>query len=402
MGTIVGFTAQATDGSGQPVSPTFAWSSNNTSVVKVTPTGAMLPLASGTATVSVSAGGQTKQTVVTVQPGSGTPGSRQVSLGPQEVVFQYNRDACMEGDYADGGARAVRLNDDSILLIAGDDPFNFADVGPDFWSLKRRCAPTLVSVDSPTASTFQNREWIDSLYNDGTTIHALVHNEFHDPVAPTCKPGDSTDGNPCQYTSVTYAASTDDGHTFVMPATPQTVVAPPPGQWIPPAQGVTPFIWGYQEPTNIVHGSDGYYYARFGAYPPPGQPYFGRMCVMRTQTLSNPSSWRAWDGTAFELQMTDPYTGSAAVLCADTSTGGTSPYESLTLNTYLNMYMALGLDSDNEQRARQLRLSLRSFVRCRALDTATIDCSCVCSGTDAMRGAWSRWLGRIIRLRLDH
>ena len=65
---------------------------------------------------------------------------------------------------------------------------------------------------------------------------------------------------------------------------------------------------------------------------------------MRTQTLSDPSSWRAWDGTAFELQMTDPYTGSPASICAQTNVN--VPYESLTHNTYLNMYMLVGLDSD--------------------------------------------------------
>lgn len=344
VGTIVQFSASATDGSGQPVSPSFSWSSTNPSVVKVTPTGAVLPLAAGTATISVAAGGKTQQVAVAVQAGSGTPGTIQVSLGPEEVVFQYPRDACMEGDYSDNPARAVRLSDGSVLLDIGGNPLYFADFGADFYSLKRRCSPILVSSDSPMASTFMNRQWIFSLYSDGSTIHALIHNEYHDPIAATCRPGDSTDGNPCQYNSITYATSTDGGLTFTTPPSPQNVVAPPPVQWTPPAQGVSPFYYGYQEPTNIVHAADGFYYARFGEFPPPGQPYFGGNCVMRTQTLSDPTSWRAWDGTAFALLMTDPYTGPSASLC--TPTNGTVPYESLTFNTYLNMYMLVGLDSD--------------------------------------------------------
>lgn len=343
-GTIVGFTASATNSGGQPVAPVFSWTSSNKSVAKVTPTGVIYPLAAGNATISVSAGSKTQQVAVTVSAGAGAPGSIQVSVGSPETVIQYTRDACAEGDVPDGGARAVHLSDGSILLIAGDSPFNFADTGPDFFSLKRRCTPTLVSSDSSVANTFQNWEWIYALYNDGTTIHALVHNEFHDPTPSNCQPVNS---NLCQYNSVTYAASTDGGHTFQMPSAPNNVVAPPPVQWTPPAQGVSQNVYGSQEPTNIVHASDGYYYARFGVFPPPGQPYFGRMCVMRTKTLSDASSWRAWDGTAFELKMADPYTGTPAGICADTSTNGTAPYESLTFNTYLNQYMALALDSDN-------------------------------------------------------
>ncbi len=343
-GTIVGFTASATDSSSQPVSPSFSWNSTNPSVVEVTPTGAVLPLQAGNATISVSAGGKTQQAAVTVQAGSGTPGTIQVSLGPEEVVFQYTRDACMEGDFADNPAHAIRLSDGSLLLDAGSNPFYFADTGADFYSLKRRCTPMLVSTDSPTASTFMNRQWIFSLYRDGSTIHALIHNEFHDPVAPDCKPGDSTDGNPCQYTSITYAASTDGGHSFTMSATPQNLVAPPPAQWTPPAPGSPPLYYGYQEPLNIVHAADGYYYTRFGEFPPPGYPYFNGECVMRTQTLSDPSSWRAWNGTSFSLQMTDPYTGTPATLC--TPSNVTVPYESLTYNTYLSMFMLVGLDTD--------------------------------------------------------
>lgn len=345
VGNIVQYTASASDGSSNPVYPQFTWSSSDPTIAKVTPSGVVYPLAAGTATISVSAGGLTKQVMTTVAAGSGAPGTIQVSIGPEEVVDQHTRDACMEGDVPDGGARAVRLADGSILLIAGDDSLNFADVGQDFWSLKRRCVPTLVSVDSPVANTFQNRQWIYALYNDGTTIHALVHNEFHDPIASTCKPGDSTDGNPCQYNSVTYASSNDGGHTFQIKAAPQNVVSPPPVEWTPPGQGTQPPYYGSQEPTNIVHASDGYYYARFGWFPPPDQPYYERACVMRTKTLSDASSWRAWDGTAFELQMSDPYVTPGAALCADTS-NGPYPGESLTFDTYLNAYVSLGLDSD--------------------------------------------------------
>ena len=80
------------------------------SIAKVTPTGKVLALAAGTATVSVAAGGQIKQVPVTVQAGSGTPGTIQMTLGPEEVVFQYTRDACMEDEVPDdsGPCRALK------------------------------------------------------------------------------------------------------------------------------------------------------------------------------------------------------------------------------------------------------------------------------------------------------
>jgi hypothetical protein len=339
-GTIVAFGASATNSSGQAVAPVFTWNSTNTSVAQVTPTGAVLPLAAGNATISVSAGGQTQQVAVTVTPGSGAAGAVQVSVGPEETVFQYTIDPCMEGDYPDAPARAVRLSDSSLLLSAAHDQFWFMSFGADFYSLKRACVPAWVSIDNWTASSFTNRQWIFSLYNDGSTIHALVHNEYHDPVATYCLPGYSGDQNPCQYNSISYAASTDGGQTFTMLPSPQAVVAPPTVQWTPPTQGQSPPYYGYFEPTNIVlNNADGYYYARFIEFTPP-PVLSGGYCVMRTQTLSDPTSWRTWNGSAFSLQMTNPYTGAGAAEC--TPTGGTIPYESLTFNTYLNKFMVAG------------------------------------------------------------
>jgi hypothetical protein len=344
-GTIVAFSASATNSSGQAVAPAFTWSSSNPAVVQVTPTGAILPLAAGNATISVSAGGQTQQTAVTVAAGSGAPGTIQVSVGPEETVFQYTLNPCMEGDYPDAPARAVRLSDGSLALSAAHDQFWFMSFGADFYSLKRNCTPAWVSIDNWTASTFTNRQWIFSLYNDGSTIHALVHNEYHDPVAQFCLPGYSGDQNPCEYNSISYASSTDGGHTFTMLPSPQAVIAPPPIQWVPPSMaGEAEFdnlYYGYFEPTNIVHNTaDGYYYARVIAFTPPPATPAGGNCVMRTQTLSDPTSWRAWDGSSFSLQMTNPYTGPSAANCVQNPT--VQPYESLTFNTYLNKFMVAG------------------------------------------------------------
>jgi hypothetical protein len=343
-GNIIQMTATATDASGNSVMPAFTWMSSAPSVAKVTPAGAVLALTSGSAMISVSAGGMSKSITLNIQSASGTPGTIQVSLGPEEVVFRHTTDACMDGDFPDNPARAVRLADGSLLLNAGAATFWFLSIGPDFYSLQRNCNPVMISQDDWSASSFTNRDWIFALYSDGSVIHALIHNEFHDPVAPNCLPGDSSDANPCQYNSITYASSADGGHTFTHPTSPQHLVAPPPVQWSPtPTNSIFPVApyYGYFEPTNIVHSSDGFYYSRMIAVDNSSAPT-GGYCVMRTQTLSNPASWRAWDGSGFNLQMTNPYTGPATTICQRSFL---LPYESLTFNTYLNKFMLVGMSN---------------------------------------------------------
>lgn len=72
------------------------------------------------------------------------------------------------------------------------------------------------------------------MYREGNTIHALVHNEYHDPVAQFCRPGVSNPSNPCWYNAITYAVSTDGGKTFSQPPAPDHVVAALPMPWVSP------------------------------------------------------------------------------------------------------------------------------------------------------------------------
>src|SRR5262249_45967970 len=153
-------------------------------------------------------------------------------------------------------------------------------------------------------------EWIHSVYREGGVVHALIHNEFHDPIAPNCSPGNSSPGNPCWYNSISYASSADGGHTFTHAMPPGQLVAPPPVTWDP--QGPPP-AHGYFNPSNIVLGQDSFFYSIFMAIDRAASQQ--GLCVMRTKTLSDPTSWRAWDGSGFNLQMTDPYTTPPAPMC---------------------------------------------------------------------------------------
>lgn len=259
-------------------------------------------------------------------------------LGEPEVVFSYQTDRCDDFDLPDMTARAVRLQDGTIALYSGNAPAAYASFGPDFDQLVRSCVATLVSVDDTTAETFLNQSWLSSVYRDGDRFHAIVHNEFHDPVHPNCKPGDTSPANPCWYNALTYATSSD-GRSFEQPA-PEHVLAGPPQVWDPSGPR-TPSPYGYFAPSNLLLRDDGYVYAMFFAIPDRDDPPRRGSCVMRSDDPGDPASWRAWDGGAFALAMPSPYDPAASgEACTIVLPGGIEG--SLTYNTYLERYLYVG------------------------------------------------------------
>ncbi len=283
-----------------------------------------------------------------------------ITLGTPELVFDYSEDTCRRAnglDLPDTPARAVRAPDGGLVLISSNSPANFLMYGTDFEHLEHSCTPSLLAANNSYAFTFDNQEWLLSVYSDGETIHALVHNEFHDPLAENCLPGVSTTNNLCWYNSITYAYSTDGGRTFIQPPAPEHLVAALPIPW-DSTFGVTtdrsgrlqpPPPQGYMSPSNIVRGQDGYYYTLFRSMPDPLQPGLSGTCLMRTENLGDPKSWRAWDGTGFGFTMYSPYdaqdnpapTGLPA--CTFVSHDAIRELnDSLTFNTYLNQYIVVG------------------------------------------------------------
>ncbi len=264
-----------------------------------------------------------------------------VDIGATEIVFDWSTDRCDEFDISDSPAKVVRAEDGELVLFAIHEQSNYLLRGPDFDSLEGDCHPAHQSANLPTAESYENNEWLWSPYREGTRWHVLIHNEFHPVDAPPC----GGPLNPCWYNSITHAVSTDSAHSFAKPGAPAHVVAPAPDVWVPPPPDFPPNRWyvtGYLAPSNIVHGPGGYYYALFRVVLYL-QDWFGGACVMRTKTLDDPASWRAWDGSGFNLPMTSPYvTGTPTEVCAVLQTpAGPLMHvtDSLTYNTYLERYM---------------------------------------------------------------
>lgn len=274
-----------------------------------------------------------------------------VVLAATTTVFDAPRDGCAGLDLPDVPARAFRRpGTNQIVVVAGNAPVNFLSEGVSFDALVRNCTvPALVSVDDPTAPTFANQEWLHSPYVQGTVVHALVHNEYHDPVPAGCKPGFTDTSNPCWYNAITYARSTDGGRRFTADPAPSRVAVAPTLVWQPPTpsnRSTQPY--GAFSPSNIVRGSGGWYYVMFFVIHDPATPALRGACLMRTQSLGDASSWRAWDGAAFTVRMGSPYVSGAATprgcaLVGRDSIGGASG--SLTWNSYLQRWMVIGAEA---------------------------------------------------------
>ena len=341
-GDTVQLTAVARDQFGNIVpGVTASWTVSDAALAAVSATGLLQTYATGTV--------QARATIAGVM-GTVSLNISAIRLaatfGAKEVVFDYTTDRCEDLDLPDQPARYVRAEDGSLVLIDGNAPRHYLSRGADFSSLKRICSPAaLVSADLRTAESYENWEWLWVVYREGTRWHALIHNEFHDAVASTCRVGDPSPGNPCWYNSITYAVSTDGGAAFVKPSAPRHTVAPAPSVWVPPPPGaVSPsgywFAEGYRAPTNVVRAADGYYYSLIELFPSKFSDSRG-LCVIRTDRLDDPANWRAWDGSGFNLPMRSPYViGGAAPPCTFLSPAiGGMGGGHIVYSTYLSRYV---------------------------------------------------------------
>ena len=295
-------------------------------------------------------------------------GSTAQRVGDCETVFDWTTDRCHSGHYPDAPARAFRDAHVDILglpqervqlaipnskntrmlgLTLGDlDPEQQRpDLGGEPCGLPIEPLNTTLwnSAPSPDASQFHQNEWINSTYTeDGRTIYALIHNEYHGAQGGTSEDGvDCLPGPRCEYWAITAAVSTpetdpnDYGRCYraledaeITPLA-QTCTGASPPPLAPPAHFVAGLphkyegSWsgrrGTQAGTNVIkNDDDGYYYSIFsmrGFAPDPENPpdeHPNATCLMRTNNLADPESWRAFggyqaDGSERWVSFVDPY-----------------------------------------------------------------------------------------------
>ena len=265
---------------------------------------------------------------------------RVVPIGREQEVFDFDRDACEPGDIPDNAARAFRDFSGRVHLFATHTVAR-GFVGDSLNSVRYDCAPVLRSSFDPRPSQFNSAEWISAPYTfDGRTVHALVHNEYHGAGGPETCP--SANFVRCQYNAITLASSTDGGATFTQRPPPQHLVASPPYRYVPNAGP-----YGLFQPSNIVRKGN-HLYSMLQSEP------FGKRgrgtCLMRTQNLADPPSWRAWDGKGFGIRFVNPYGprfDPAKHLCKPVSAANIGVMSSsLTFNTYLDKFVLVANSGD--------------------------------------------------------
>jgi len=221
-----------------------------------------------------------------------------VPTGPVETVFDWSRDACVKSHVPDAPARAFRNADGEVRLIISHND-NRALLGPSLDAVVPSCAVVYEAGRSPKLAAFDDLSWISGVYTrDGRTVYALAHTELRGERTPGQCPAGKYSA--CLLNTVTGLVSRDGGRSFR-----------PEGEG-PPVVATLPYGFptdrnarvGYANPTNIIE-RNGWYYAFIFADGYRAQKRGA--CLIRTKTLGDPSSWRAWDGHDFSVRFVDPF-----------------------------------------------------------------------------------------------
>jgi len=277
------------------------------------------------------------------------------AIGPEEVVYDYSTMKCGSEDIPDSPAHAFRDSQNRVQLIASHASVR-RKIGPDLNSVQHQCPIVMDSHGNSDPSMFDDREWLSSVYTvDGQTIYGLTSVEYHgweydENCADYVAAGQHLK---CWYNSINSTKSVNAGATYTHTAPPTNLVASSPYQY---AAGNGPL--GYFDPSNIVYRQpEGYYYAMIRAEAHGAQQW--GVCVMRTQNLDDPASWRAWDGSGFGASFMNPYTGTdppAQHVCQPVSPASfpvAMQTASLTYSTYLKKYVLLGVSQRYDSAAQR-------------------------------------------------
>ena len=219
---------------------------------------------------------------------------------------------CGKIDVPDIPARAFVDNTGLTHMIVGSTGFHSMNGESILMNgtATRACDAAWNETLDPNPAHFAGDEFLDSpvVFPNGTVV-ALVHTEYPGgvynstgPSPPMCPPGLA--GYPtCWTVTIGLAVSHDWGATWGH-------AKPPPHHLVaavPYEYSASALAFGWGDPSNILkHPVDGYYYAAIWNRNQIGLQAPG-ICMMRTNALLEPTSWRAWDGAHYTRSFVSPY-----------------------------------------------------------------------------------------------
>ncbi|HSC21995.1 MAG TPA: hypothetical protein VLC07_09725 [Solirubrobacterales bacterium] len=257
-----------------------------------------------------------------------------VVAGRPQVVFDWRREACSPLEEPDLPARAIRDSSGRVQLLLSHY-VSYRLTGPTLNRLRPRCRPVMTSVEDPDPRSFQDRRWVASPFTrDGRHVWALVHEEYQGNRHPGRCPERAY--YPCWYNAITLARSSDGGRSYRQARPPRQLVAAPARRY---RHGLGPT--GVFAPSNVIERG-GYFYALVRVREPAAP---SGDCLLRSGDIGSPGSWRAWDGSSFDLTLADPYrAGTAGRRCRRIAPDQISEMtESLTFNTEIDRYLLVGV-----------------------------------------------------------
>lgn len=259
-------------------------------------------------------------------------------IGREQRVFDWSKDACEPIDVPDQPARAFRDFRGRVQLFAsGHTTRRFT--GKSLNRLRHSCRVAMRSHNDWRPARFDDRVWLTAPHtSNGKTVYALVHEEYQGNTHPGRCP--SSNYFKCWYNAITLAKSTNGGRSFTRRRPPTQLVASLPYRYVPDSGP-----YGLFSPSNIVR-KGWYYYALLHA----GRYKLQRhgTCLIRTRHLSDPKSWRAWNGSGFTVRFLNPYSprlqDPAMHICEPVSFPQIAAMTgSLTFNTYLRKFLLISM-----------------------------------------------------------
>ncbi|MCP3936375.1 MAG: hypothetical protein GY708_13495, partial [Actinomycetia bacterium] len=271
-------------------------------------------------------------------------------VGAEEMVFDWTTDRCEDEHIPDIAARAIR-NAEGLVQLYVTHYVAYRMIGTDLNAVTTDCSiQTMASAFDPDPSQFNEAGWIAAPYTeDGETVYAVVHNEYRGFVfdaSSLCPRGDHLS---CIDVTLTMSVSTDGGATFDHIATPPAhLAASLPYVYDP--EGVPSGLW---QTSNIVKRDDGFHYlmTNISAYPESeGEHPRQWSCLLRTDDLSDPTSWRYWNGNGFDGHFSNPYTDpvDTTAVCPPVARPqiGAELVETIVFDEALDRYVAMGMTDD--------------------------------------------------------